>query len=630
MVFQNIKKPHSVDTMGETLVIHKYPSLFEWFAEIGMSLADNVWMKWISALLLVITLIILFPVYADDNDIWFHLAYGKQYVSDFTWRIDQTQFSWTPVNLTNWIYGTWLGSSIVYLVYILGGITGLYIVQWLILITVLLLMVQYARLLNDRMDMFRLMSLMLTGIVLKLTQIYIKPQLVSTLFFSITVFIYFYCIQQQRGKKFWIYIYPIIMLLWVNIHGEFMVGLAFMGIAFTGEIIASIIEKKWNKLRGVLIPFGVSILCCCATILINPDGIKYPISILRIWLTDRDPVSQANISVMNMWSSVGFGMQNYNFVNAADSIVFMGILYIVFCILGVIKSNRLNVPILLLNVAFFYLSMKAARATLFYPIVWCYSIYSMISDCELWDFKHKLSPFSMGIFVASAGYSLYLMLITVPYATWLGYRLDDLIPKKEVEFIKKYNLPAPIFNDYLLGGYLMWAAYPEYKVWIDPRSGPYINEVLPDWIRISGNLNDESFKYLTTKYPFKIALIGMWKTDMIFWLLKYPNIKLIYFDKNAAVLIDKDSIPNLPQEALSVEVGTARFVDLDNPTILNNLFQFYIHVGPVYAIDIRNIFDRNVSNWLHGKKETLAFMDSKIREREQLLQQMKQSTETIN
>ena len=169
---------------------------------------------------------------------------------------------------------------------------------------------------------------------------------------------------------------------------------------------------------------------------------------------------------------------------------------------------------------------------------------------------------------------------------------------------------------------MMWAMYPEYKVWIDPRSGPYIKEVLPDWLRITSNLSDDSRKYLLSKYPFKTALIGMWRSDLIFWLMKSPEWRLAYFDKCAAVIINTSLIPTLPPEALATEVGTNRFLDIDNPTILNNLFSFYLAVGPIYATDIRNIFERNVSDWLHGKKEILANMDEAIRKKEAVIQSM--------
>ena len=619
---KNSKRKRSELPVTPALVIHKYPGFIEWIIESSMYLSENIWAKWIAAALMVVTIVIMFPVHGEDHDIWFHLAYGKQYVTNLTWQIDQAQFSWTPVDFTDWIYGTWLGSSLMYLIFEIGGISGLYVVQWIILISVLVMIVQYARLLNDRLDMFRIMCLMLTAIVLKLTQVYLKPQLISTLLFSITVFIYYYSIQRQNRK--WYYLYPVIMLLWVNIHGEFMVGLAFLGIALTGEMLSAVIYKNWDKLKNILMPFCVSFVVSSAAVIVNPDGIKYPINILKIWLTERNPISQANLSVQNMWGSVGFRFDNFHFVNAADAIVLMGIIYVIFCIVGLYKTRRVNIPILLVNVAFFYLSMKAARATLFFPIVWCYSIYTLISESNLWEFKRKLAPLSMGVFAFSVVYSLYIMLSTMPFATWLGYRMDDYVPKNEVEFIKKYNLPAPIFNDYLLGGYMMWAMYPEYKVWIDPRSGPYIKEVLPDWMRITGSLDDANFEYLTKKYPFKTALVGMWKSDIIFWLLKSQNWRLIYFDKNAAVLINKPSIPNLPPESLTVEVGTGRFTALDNPVVLTNLFRFYIQIAPVYAHDIRNIFEQNVSNWLRGKKEILANMDGSILQKEAELQQKQQ------
>jgi len=38
-----------------------------------------------------------------------------------------------------------------------------------------------------------------------------------------------------------------------------------------------------------------------------------------------------------------------------------------------------------------------------------------------------------------------------------------------------------LFNDYLIGGYLVWKLYPDYKVFIDPRLGPYNKEVAPDY-----------------------------------------------------------------------------------------------------------------------------------------------------
>ena len=308
MISKNNKQYRSELPAGSNVIIHQYPSDVEWIIKSCANLSENVWSIWIALGLVAITMFLTFPMYTDDYDIWFHLAYGKHYATNLTWHIDQTQFSWTPVDASKWIYGTWLGSTLMYIIYELGGITGLCVMQWVILISVFSLMIHYARLLQDRLDMFLAMCLILILPVLKLTQVYLKPQLISTLLFSITVFIYYYSVQLQHNKSRWYYLYPVIFLLWVNIHGEFIVGLAFLGVALTGELLTAIIDKNYVKIKTIVAPLGICIVLSSAVILINPDGLTYPISILKMWFTQRDAVSQANVSVLSMWGSVGLSL----------------------------------------------------------------------------------------------------------------------------------------------------------------------------------------------------------------------------------------------------------------------------------------------------------------------------------
>ena len=61
--------------------------------------------------------------------------------------------------------------------------------------------------------------------------------------------------------------------------------------------------------------------------------------------------------------------------------------------------------------------------------------------------------------------------VFVPEHAWLGFRLVDYVPKEEVDYIMKNNLPGPLFNDYLIGGYMMWAMYPDYKGLYRPSLG---------------------------------------------------------------------------------------------------------------------------------------------------------------
>lgn len=224
-----------------------------------------------------------------------------------------------------------------------------------------------------------------------------------------------------------------------------------------------------------------------------------------------------------------------------------------------------------------------------------------------------------------AGYVIQISTVSLEDRSWFGSNLIKYAPVKEVEFIKKHKLPGPIFNDYVIGGYLIWALYPDYKVFIDPRYGPYWKETGPDYFEFMNNLSPENLKKFTSKYPFKIALLNMREKYLIFFLLSTPDWRLLYFDKAAVVMIHKSVIPLLSTEALSTDMGTRRFRDLTNPLILENLFNFYLQVGPVYAGEIMEIFKQNVSVFFRYKEMKLQEFQNLINQRELQMQQQQKT-----
>jgi hypothetical protein len=46
-------------------------------------------------------------------------------------------------------------------------------------------------------------------------------------------------------------------------------------------------------------------------------------------------------------------------------------------------------------------------------------------------------------------------------------------PVAAVEFLKSQRLPAPVYNRYGWGGYLIYQLYPDYRVYIDGRADVY-------------------------------------------------------------------------------------------------------------------------------------------------------------
>ena len=57
----------------------------------------------------------------------------------------------------------------------------------------------------------------------------------------------------------------------------------------------------------------------------------------------------------------------------------------------------------------------------------------------------------------------------------IGLAKDD---QKAAEFFKKENIQGPIFNNYDIGGYLIYYLYPGQKVFVDNRPEVYPKEFL--------------------------------------------------------------------------------------------------------------------------------------------------------
>jgi hypothetical protein len=110
-----------------------------------------------------------------------------------------------------------------------------------------------------------------------------------------------------------------------------------------------------------------------------------------------------------------------------------------------------------------------------------------------------------------------------------------------VKFLKGHNVTAPLFNIYELGGYLMWAGYPELKTFVDGRA---LNEsVFADYMKIALNYRDA--QPLLDKYGVQVLLLEgfeYWRGTLytLSAALSYPSQtkwKLVYQDRTGLIFM---------------------------------------------------------------------------------------------
>lgn len=618
-----------IENPSVQIIVHKYPSLIEWFVDsLGyikeqlISLSNKKSTLFISSLILFAAVLIYYPSRTDDYDIFYHLKFGEHFVKNLTFKLDHSMFSWTPAD-PNWRYGIWVGSSILYLAYKLFSAPGLYMIQWFIFFAIVFFYLKFIRVIGDTFDINHIASLMLVFIALNLTAIYIKPELFTTLFFTVAVFIYFYT---KFTSESLFLIYPFLLFIWVNTHGGYLTGLIFISLVLAGEAFNYFILKR-NQLTGRLLKhLIVSVIGSYVAVILNPYGIDYHIGIIKSLITkEYMSVATQVYAWIDMWRYLFPRTEfPFRFFDTAWALIIMIISFFFLSVYLYAKKRFIDITLLLLNGVFFYQGMKAARVTIFPPLIWMFSTLYVLKKADALDIKKKFAPISFVMFIIIAGYVVQVSAVNLEDRSWFGSNLIKYAPVKEVEFVKKNKLPGPIFNDYLIGGYLIWAMYPDYKIFIDPRYGPYWKEVGPDYFEFMSHLNREGLVKFTAKYPFKIALLHMRERNLIFLLLSTPDWRLLYFDKAAAVIIHKSVIPSLSTEALATDMNTAKFRDVTNPQILDNLFNFYLEIGPAYAREIMEIFRQNVSVFYKYRNLKLQEFQNLINQRELQIQQQQQ------
>jgi hypothetical protein len=547
-----------------------------------------------------------------DYDIWYHLKFGEHFVTNKTFQLDHSIFSWTPAD-PNWKYGIWLGSSFLYLLYSFAGIYGLELFKWFVVLSAAGFYFYYCSKSGDKIDVTNVMLAFLMVVVLNATASLVKPDNFTLIFFTAIVFIYFHTKLYQ--KKFF-YLYPLIFLLWVNTHGGFLVGLFFITLVLSVEVFNYLFYKDYAFPKRLILKFAAVVVLSYLATLINPYGLSYHMYIIPTYFKGEIMGYAGKVfAFSSLW--------NYIFTDyfkLRDSFIAAMFLAAIFIILAIYLFRRkrfLDIGITLINIVFFYLGSNTSRVIPFFAIVSVFSIAYIIKRADALSFKRSMAAISAAIFLFMAPVIIYDSLTKTTFRSWIPNDANDVLPDKEVAFIKKFKLPGPIFNDYLIGGYLISGLYPEYKVFIDPRYGPYWKETGPDYFNFESNLTEGNLKSFNDKYPFKTAIFHYAASNFIKLFMRSDEWKLIYFDDIAAVFVRKDSVDEISKDAFKEDISPERFKNFSDPVALQAIFTIYANLGAVeYAGQVLDIYEKNVSGIYYQKHYDISGMTaflSKVR-----------------
>ena len=535
------------------------------------------------------------PDYSSDDDMWWHLKYGEHFVKSLTWHVDHSEFSWSPSN-ADWKYVSWLGDILMFGAFKIYSFPGLYSIQILLILAVCGMYLYYLTSVRVSFNSLHVLAIFL--VIYSIYSTHVKPEIFSVFLFAVVVFVFF--ISKTFSKSFF-YVYPFLFFFWVNINGAFIFGILLIVLLLSLELLNFILLRK-NPLKANLLKrLALSVALSFLALLINPYGIDYHLGIVHdLFLSSYMKYAGNTEAYMHIWRDLlpsGFAMR---MINLAWYMVIMMAIFTLMNAYVFIKTKKIDITIIVLNILFFIISMSIGRAKFYFPLIWLFStayLYSYVS-IQI-DSRPVIKYLAVVIVTYFSAINIYNTFYYYPALSWFGKSKLALMPENEVAFINNYHLKGPFINDFSTGGYVIWSLYPEYKVFIDSRYGPYAGEVLDDWADFESNPTSMELHKISDKYGFRAVLINLKKNRIIHLLSNSPDWKLVYFDKAAAVIIDKAEYEAHASELDAVDLSPSRFKYITDPNILTTLFWTYAMLyKDIKPLDeILKLYENNVRHF---------------------------------
>ena len=116
-----------------------------------------------------------------------------------------------------------------------------------------------------------------------------------------------------------------------------------------------------------------------------------------------------------------------------------------------------------------------------------------------------------------------------------AYQFDDKRhPVSAVEFLKREHLKGNMFNDDEFGDYIIYAAWPKYKVFFDGRSDMYGAARFKEYFKIIGVKPD--WEAVIDKYNID-WIIYKANSALSVFLMEREDWRLVYVDKVANIFV---------------------------------------------------------------------------------------------
>jgi hypothetical protein len=403
----------------------------------------------------------------------------------------------------------WLGQLVFYAIWKGAGEAGMVIFRSLCYTGILLFLYKWLKQL--RTGMVPMLAVVAVGSVLR-NYSNERPQIFGYLLMPVLLFLLerIRTSGQVKAPSWPAIALPLVMLLWSNCHGSFILGIVVICLYAAGHII-DCLRGREQLGRGALILFAASALIT----LVNPNGYGAFTEFFAL------SSSYTNL-VVEYISPLRLAYQHHIFDYGYWILLVAALLTTAFSL------RRMATAHLLVIAALIGLSLTGTRYIPFFIMI----------VPLLGSYLPELQP---GKWLCYAPVLVVLaMLATADYGNVMKFRAERAFPVNASRFLGEVNPAGNMFNYIGWGGYLM--CYTSHPVFIDGRT--LVEDLLPIHNRVLGGLGWQAIldsyainfimipgtdAITLQAYPLLLQLLG---ADQ--WSLVYQDEVALIFIRNSA------------------------------------------------------------------------------------------------
>jgi hypothetical protein len=337
----------------------------------------------------------------------------------------------------------------------------------------------------------------------------------------------------RRNRSTWIL--PLLMLVWVNLHGGFIFGFILLGIYWLSACFTWW-RTKSTRIEDALLRIAASRrawellwvgIVCAAASLVNPYGWKLHQHVFA-YLSNR--------FLMNHIQE----FQSPDFHGWAQR-CFLALLLISVVALAV-RGRRLRTSELLVVLFSVYSGLYAARNIPIASVLLVMVVGPLVCTGTSSGFFGRMSALQSSL--RGHLWAFIAIVFTVVVAAHHGMagsaKLMDAhfdpnhMPVAAVDYLKQHNLQGPVLSTDFWGGYLIYRLYPEEQVVVDDRHDLYGEAFFKSYLNMYRG--EDSWQEFLREHPSG-CLIFPRNAAITNLLIEDSDWKVVYQDHLTAILV---------------------------------------------------------------------------------------------